>query len=93
MSSDRRERTKQILEDSLRLAHGDRAVFLDSVCANDQALRADVESRIAVHDGAGSQFLGSPAPAVLDITSGLTASRVGQSVGPFRSNDATMYCG
>jgi len=85
MTSERWERTKQILEDVLTLAPDKRAAFLDSACAADPELRSEVESLIAAHEEAGSQFLGAPAPEVLDITSDFSAtSRAGESVGPYR---------
>jgi tetratricopeptide (TPR) repeat protein len=64
MSVDQWERTKQILEEALRVSAEERSSFLDVACGNDQELRAEVESLIAAHEQAGSQFL---AAAVLDI--------------------------
>ena len=86
MTSERWERTKQLLEDALRLAPEKRAVFLDSACADDAALRGEVESLIAAHEEAGSQFLGAAAPRVLDISTEFSSapSRVGESVGPYK---------
>ena len=85
MTSERWERTKQILEDVLKLAPEKRAEFLDSACNGDSELRSEVESLIASHEEAGSQFLGAPAPEVLDITSDFSAtSRAGESVGPYK---------
>ena len=82
MSTERWERTKQILEDALRLPPERRSAFLDSACGSDTTLRSEVESLINAHEAAGSQFL--DAPAVLDITTGVPASRAGQSVGPYK---------
>jgi serine/threonine protein kinase len=69
MSADRWERTKQILEEALRVSVEERSKFLDVACGNDQALRAEVESLIASHEQAGSQFLAAAAPHLLDLTS------------------------
>jgi len=69
MSVDRWERTKQILEEALRVSVEERSKFLDVACGNDQELRAEVESLIASHEQAGSQFLADPAPDILDLTS------------------------
>ena len=82
MSTERWERTKQILEDALRLPPERRSAFLDSACGSDTTLRSEVESLINAHEAAGSQFL--DAPAVLDTTTGVPASRSGQSVGPYK---------
>jgi eukaryotic-like serine/threonine-protein kinase len=85
MTSERWERTKQILEDGLKLAPEKRAAFLDSACNGDSELRREVESLIASHEEAGSEFLGVAAPQVLDITSDFSAtSRKSESVGPYK---------
>ncbi len=55
------ERVKNIFLDALELSLGDeRATFLDSACASDQALRAEVNKLLAAHDATGG---------VLDATS------------------------
>ena len=59
MSTERWERTKQILEEALRLARDQRQAHLDSACGSDGDLRADVESLIASHDAAGMPASGS----------------------------------
>ena len=68
MSTDRWERTKQILEEALRLAPEQRQSYLDIACGTDVELRAEVESLIDSHDAAGSQFLAVAAPEVLGVT-------------------------
>jgi non-specific serine/threonine protein kinase/serine/threonine-protein kinase len=65
MSSERWERTKQVLEEALHLASERRLAYLDSACGTDRELRAEVESLIASHEQAGSQFLAVPAPELL----------------------------
>jgi eukaryotic-like serine/threonine-protein kinase len=86
MSTERWERTKEILEQALRLARERRPTYLDSACGADAELRSEVESLIASHEEAGSQFLGAAAPEVLDLTSGVSSagSRAGQCVGPYK---------
>ena len=86
MTSERWERTKQILEDALRFAPEKRAAFLDSACDRDAALRGEVESLIASYEDADSQFLAAPAPEALGIAvaPSSTSSRDGQSVGPYK---------
>jgi serine/threonine protein kinase len=69
MSVDQWERTKQILEQALGVPAEERSKFLDLACGNDQELRAEVESLIASHEQAGSQFLAAAAPDILDLTS------------------------
>jgi serine/threonine protein kinase len=65
MSSERWERTKRVLEEALRLASERRPAYLDSACGTDRELRAEVESLIASHEEAGSQFLAVAAPELL----------------------------
>jgi len=86
MSSERWERTKEILEQALRLAPEQHQAYLDSACGADAELRAEVESLIANHEEAGSQFLAAAAPEVLQLTTPRTAAvaRVGLTVGPYR---------
>lgn len=86
MSTERWERTKQILEEALRLASEQRHAYLDLACATDRGLRAEVESLIASHEAAGSQFLAAAAPEILDLTSSRNAPRVplNQVVGHYR---------
>ena len=47
MSTERWERTKQILEEALRLAPDQRGAYLDLACGTDSELRSEVESLIA----------------------------------------------
>jgi hypothetical protein len=65
MSTDRWERTKQLLDEALKLAPDRRQAYLDAACGSDHEVRADVESLIASHDAAGSQFLGAAALELL----------------------------
>ncbi|MGA8272564.1 MAG: protein kinase [Candidatus Sulfotelmatobacter sp.] len=67
MSSERWERIKEILEQALRLEPGKRQAYLDSACQGDADLRSEAESLIASHEEAGSQFLGTSAPEVLQL--------------------------
>jgi eukaryotic-like serine/threonine-protein kinase len=86
MSTERWERTKQILEEALRFAPDQRQAYLDLACATDRALRAEVESLIASHEAAGSQFLAAPASGLLDLTSSRNASKgpLNQFIGHYR---------
>ena len=86
MSSERWERTKQILEEALFLAPGKRSEYLDSACGEDADLRSEVESLVASHEEAGSQFLDGAAPVVLGLVPEFSPvnSRAGQSVGSYK---------
>jgi serine/threonine protein kinase/WD40 repeat protein len=79
MSEDQWERTKQILEEALRVSAEERSKFLDAACGGDQELRAEVESLIASHEQAGSQFLAAAAPDILDLTSSTSPSSTSPS--------------
>jgi predicted ATPase/serine/threonine protein kinase len=68
MSFERWERTKDILEQALRLEPEKRQAYLDSSCRGDADLRGEVESLINSHEEAGSQFLGAAAPDILQVT-------------------------
>lgn len=77
MSTERWERTKQILEEALRIAPERRGAYLDSACGQDRELRVEVESLIASHEEAGSQFLGAAAPALLNLAPEFSAGSSG----------------
>ena len=86
MSTERWERTKQILEGALRLASDQREVYLDSACGTDRELRAEVESLIASHEAAGSQFLAGGASEILQLTSSrnMPKAQLNQVIGHYR---------
>lgn len=69
MNSGRWKRTKEILEEALLRTLEERPGFLDLACGPDSELRAEVESLIASHEEAGSQFLAAAAPEILKFTS------------------------
>jgi serine/threonine protein kinase/Tol biopolymer transport system component len=89
MSKERWERTKQILEEALRLAPERRQSYLDLACGPDGELRAEVESLIASHEDAGRQFLAAAAPDILELTSSTGLPRgqmtlvAGTKLGPY----------
>jgi serine/threonine protein kinase len=68
MSSGRWERTKEILEQALRLAPQERQAYLGAACGADADLRCELESLIASYEEAGSSFLGADASEVLQLT-------------------------
>src|SRR6202521_1372507 len=82
MSSERWERTKEIMEQALCLAPEERQGYLESACGVDADLRMEVESLIAAHEEAGSQFLGADAPEVLQLARSL-ALTAGTKLGPY----------
>jgi serine/threonine protein kinase/tetratricopeptide (TPR) repeat protein len=86
MSTERWERTKQILEEALRLAPDRRQSYLDLACAEDAELRAEVESLISSHEEAGSRFLAAAAPEILELTSSASPprARLNEIIGHYR---------
>jgi len=84
MSVDQWERTKQIFEETLRVSAEERSKFLDVACGNDQELRAEVESLIASHERAGSQFLAATAPEILDLTPSSPQAERNKVIGPYQ---------
>ena len=68
MSSGRWERTKEILEQALRLAPQERQAYLSAACGVDADLRRELESLIVSYEEAGSAFLGAEASEVLQLT-------------------------
>ena len=86
MSTERWERTKQILEEALRLASDQRADYLDLACGTDRELRGEVQSLISSHEAAGSQFLAAAAPEILQLTSSsnVPKARLNQVIGHYR---------
>src|SRR3984893_16378030 len=82
MSSERWERTKEVLEQALCLAPEERQAYLESACGADADLRMEVESLIAAHEEAGSQFLGAAATEVLQLAPS-RALAAGTKLGPY----------
>jgi predicted ATPase/serine/threonine protein kinase len=82
MSSERWERTKEILEQALCLASQEREAYLGAACGADTDLRRELESLIASHDEAGSSFLGADASEVLQLTPPPVLSS-GTKLGPY----------
>jgi predicted ATPase/serine/threonine protein kinase len=86
MNAERWERVKEILERSLRLTRGERAAYLKTICGADAELRREVESLIAAHEEAGSDFMGEAASKVLQL-SRPPALTAGSSVGRYEIVD------
>ena len=81
MSSDRFQRCEELFHAAVSLADTEREAFLRRSCADDPALRADVERLLAAHARAGS-FISSPAIATHRL--GADESWVGRLAGPYR---------
>jgi serine/threonine protein kinase len=85
MSTARWERTKEILEEALKVPPGRRKSYLDIACGGDGELLAEVESLIFSHEAAGSQFLAATAPELLFTTASSTiTSPLNKVIGNYR---------
>ena len=65
MNPERWQRVKQLLDEALAVESSERTSFLDRACAGDPQLRQEVESLLASHEQAGTDFLKAPA---VDLT-------------------------
>ena len=84
MTTERWERTKLILEEALRHASDRRETYLDAACGFDRELREEVESLIASHEAAGSQFLAAAVPELLELAPSSSPSPLSQLIGYYR---------
>ena len=86
MNAERWERTKEILDEVLRLAPMERRVYLDRACGTDVELRSEVESLLSSHHQAGTDFLAAAAPQVLGFTEtvNVPAAELNRRLGHYR---------
>ena len=83
MTTDDWARVRELFHSALELDVADRAAFLDRECAEQPALRAEVASLLAAHDGAGA-FIESPAYQVApELLAEPSFSLAGKSIGPY----------
>jgi serine/threonine protein kinase/tetratricopeptide (TPR) repeat protein len=87
MTPERWQEIKQVLAAALELSANERAAYLDRTCADDPALRKDVESLLADEQKVSRQFLDASqlpaaAAAVLPVEESLW---VGRRIGPYRT--------
>jgi serine/threonine protein kinase len=81
---DRWQQINQLFHSALAYEGGQRAAFLARACADDEALRAEVESLVAAHEQAAS-FIETPAADVAAdlFAGGQTRLAVGQKIGHY----------
>ncbi len=76
MNPERWKRVKQLLDEALAVKSGERAALLERACAGDPQLRQEVESLVASHEQAGTDFLKAPAVDLAAVVSnGLRSGR------------------
>src|SRR5262245_41320878 len=85
LTSERWRRLKQIFQAAVETPASGRDAYLADACADDHALRAEIESLIAAHEQPGS-FLDTPAfdLAATDSTVNQANELVGASLGRYR---------
>jgi len=81
LDPDRWRAVEDVLDTALDLPPEKRPAFLEVACADDEALRAEVESLLAAHEEAGD-YLEVPAASVASTLAALY--RPGRQVGPYR---------
>src|SRR5215203_5283114 len=77
-----RERLKQLFAQAIELPPDQRATFLDANCADDPALRADVESLLAAQEKAGGFFAEPTIGGARAVVTTRDAPR--QQIGPYK---------
>jgi len=86
MNRERWQQVREVLDKAIGISTTERPAFLESACAGDPELRAEVESLLASHDEAGTAFLQKPA-ANLNLSSQETVepkARIGRRVGVYQ---------
>ena len=81
MGNDRWQRVKEVFATALEQDRARRNAFLDQACAEDAALRAEVDSLLEAHEGSGD-FIERPAAARLE--SAPPPDWIGRRVGAYR---------
>jgi serine/threonine protein kinase/tetratricopeptide (TPR) repeat protein len=64
MTPERWQQIRDVLEQALELAPGERSAYLNRACSSDQSLRREVETLLASSDDVRSNFLQSSAPRI-----------------------------
>src|SRR5438132_3408524 len=84
MTPERWQQVKQIFQSALERNPAERSAFLNQACADDPALRSQVESLIASHDQAGDSIEAMAAEAATEMLDGDQAvSIVGKQIGHY----------
>jgi serine/threonine protein kinase len=86
LSPERWQQAKELLATALEMDPAARSGYLDRACANDPALRSDLDRLLAADQEAGREFLNTPAVAteIMENASGHASARVGRRVGPYQ---------
>src|ERR671913_576262 len=83
MTPERWQQLKQIFQSALERNPAERSAFLSQACADDPALRGEVESLIASHDQAGDSIEAMAAGAATEML-GDDRAIVGKRIGHYQ---------
>src|SRR6202165_643551 len=86
MNRERWEQVSEILDKALRLPPSERSVYLAQIDASDPELHREVNSLLASHEQAGSEFLNTLAAPTGSVQCEITGrdSKVGRRLGPYQ---------
>ena len=85
MTPERWQQVKQIFQSALERNPAERSAFLNQACADDPALRSEVESLISSHDQAGDSIEAMAMEAATEMLAYEQAGRiVGQQIGHYQ---------
>ena len=83
MNSERWQWVKQILDEAILVCPEERSAYLDGACGADSDLRGEVESLLASHEQAGTNFLKKPA-VNLKAAAPSAPTRIGRRLGVYQ---------
>lgn len=83
MNSERWQWVKQLLDEAILVVPEERSAYLDGACGADRELRAEVESLLASHEQAGTNFLMKPA-VNLKAAAPPSPTRIGRRLGVYQ---------
>jgi len=86
MNPERWQLVSEVLDKALRLPDKERSVYLAQIAARDPELHREVDSLLASHEQAGSEFLNVLVPPTGSFSSDATGhtSRIGRRLGPYQ---------
>ena len=85
LTPERWQRARDVLHEAMQMDEEARSGFLDSQCATDPSLRAELKELLAAEGEIGSNFLEEPALAAIrtDTATGHTVLPSGTNLGPY----------
>lgn len=85
MRGDRWQIVREVLESAIALPAQERPRYIESACAGDADLRAEVNSLLASHEQAGAEFLNCPAVYLASLAEEqIASSYIGRRIGVYK---------